>query len=41
MQRFPFSKRIIEALPPHAVYNPKREAKDTDMGCNGLHLRVV
>ena len=40
MKRFPFNKRTIEALPPHAVDSPSREAEYTDMECIGLHLRV-
>jgi len=40
VKRFPFSKRAIEALPPHAVDSPSREAEYTDIESSGLHLRV-
>lgn len=40
MKKFAFTKRAIEALPPHAVDSPSREAEYTDMECIGLHLRV-
>jgi hypothetical protein len=40
VKRFPFSKRAIEALPPHEMDSPSREAEYTDMECIGLHLRV-
>jgi hypothetical protein len=40
MKRFPFSKRAIEALPPHDPDSPSREAEYTDVESSGLHLRV-
>ena len=40
MKRFPFTKRAIEALPPHDMDSPSREAEYTDVESSGLHLRV-
>lgn len=40
-RRFPFTKRSIEALPPHAADSPSREAEYSDAECIGLHLRVA
>lgn len=40
MKRFPFTKRAIEALPPHDIASPSREAEHTDMECIGLFLLV-
>jgi hypothetical protein len=40
MKRFPFTKRAIEALPPHAVDSPSRETEYTGMESIGLLLRV-
>jgi len=40
MKRLAFTKRAIEALPPHDMDSPSREAEYTDMECIGLHLRV-
>ena len=34
------NKQAIEALPPHAMDSPSREAEYTDVECVGLHLRV-
>ena len=39
-KRFPFTKRAIEALPPHDPESPSREAEYSDAECIGLKLRV-
>ncbi len=39
-KRFPFTKRTIEAIPPHDPDSPSREAEYSDAECIGLHLRV-
>lgn len=39
-RRFPFTKRSIDALPPHDPESPSREAEYSDAECIGLHLRV-
>lgn len=38
--RFPFTKRALEALPPHDPDSPSREAEYSDVECVGLKLRV-
>jgi integrase len=39
-RKFPFTKKAIEALPPHDPASPSREMEYTDIECIGLHLRV-
>ncbi|GAB6084061.1 hypothetical protein JCM30471_29750 [Desulfuromonas carbonis] len=39
-RRFAFTKRSIEAIPPHDPASPSREAEYSDAECIGLHLRV-
>ena len=39
-RKFAFTKRGIEALPPHDPDSPSREAEYADAECTGLHLRV-
>ncbi len=39
-KRFAFTKKAIEALQPHVMDSPSREAEYTDMESSGLHLRV-
>lgn len=39
-RKFPFTKRAIEALPPHDPDSPSRETEYADAECSGLHLRV-
>jgi len=40
MKKFAFTKRSIEALPPHDPDSPSREAEYSDSECIGLKLRV-
>jgi hypothetical protein len=39
-RRFPFNKRSIDAIPPHDLSSPSREAEYSDAECIELHLRV-
>jgi hypothetical protein len=39
-ERFPFTKRRIEANSPHDLDSPSREAEYSDSECLGLKLRV-
>lgn len=39
-KRFPFTKRSIDAIPPHDPGSPSREAEYSDSECIGLKLRV-
>jgi len=36
MRKFPFTKKAIEALPPHDPDSPSREAEYSDSECIGL-----
>lgn len=38
--RFAFTKRTIDAIPPHDPASPSREREFSDAECVGLHLRV-
>ena len=38
--RFTFTQRAIDALPPHDPDSPSREVEYTDQACVGLQLRV-
>jgi hypothetical protein len=40
IERFSFTKRRIEAISPHDLDSPRREAKYSDSECLGLKLRV-
>lgn len=39
-KKFPFTKKAIEALSPHELTSPSREAEYSDAECSGLHLLV-
>jgi integrase len=39
-KKFPFTKKALEALPPHDPNSPSREAEYSDQECTGLRLRV-
>jgi len=39
-RKFPFTKKAIEALPPHDPASPSREMEYADAEFIGLHLRV-
>jgi hypothetical protein len=39
-KRFPITKRIIEAIPPHDTDSPSRGTEYSNAECIGLKLRV-
>lgn len=39
-RKFTFTKKALEALPPHDANSPSREAEYSDQECTGLRIRV-